>query len=81
MLNKFQKRILIAAVAAVLAVLMASNGFAVVPVGSTGILLTFGLKSPKWRPGLILLIIWAIALVVLIPLLAVDIASIVSARP
>lgn len=46
-----------------------------------GILLTFGLKSPKWRPGLILLIIWAIALVVLIPLLAVDIASIVSAQP
>ncbi|MBP5505396.1 MAG: PspC domain-containing protein [Bacteroidales bacterium] len=30
-----------------------------------GILLTFNLKSPKWRPGLILVIIWAVALVAL----------------
>lgn len=30
-----------------------------------GILLTFNLRSPKWRPGLILVILWAIALVVL----------------
>jgi phage shock protein PspC (stress-responsive transcriptional regulator) len=30
-----------------------------------GILLTFNLKSPKWRPGLILVIIWAITLVAL----------------
>jgi len=30
-----------------------------------GILLTFNLKSPKWRPGLILVILWAIALVAL----------------
>ena len=30
-----------------------------------GILLTFNLRSPKWRPGLILVILWAIALVAL----------------
>jgi phage shock protein PspC (stress-responsive transcriptional regulator) len=30
-----------------------------------GILLTFNLKSPKWRPGLILVILWAVALVAL----------------
>ena len=42
-----------------------------------GILLMFGLKSPRWRPGLILLIIWAIALMVLIPLLAMDCAALI----
>ena len=30
-----------------------------------GILLTFNLRSPKWRPGLILVILWAVALVAL----------------
>lgn len=42
-----------------------------------GILLMFGLKSPKWRPGLILVLIWVISLVVLIPLLAIDAASMI----
>lgn len=42
-----------------------------------GILLMFGLKSPKWRPGLILVLIWVLALVILIPLLAIDIASLI----
>ena len=40
-----------------------------------GILLMFGLKSPSWRPGLILVLIWVVALVVLIPLLVIDIAA------
>ena len=42
-----------------------------------GILLMFGLKSPKWRPGLILVLIWVISLLVLIPLLAIDAASLI----
>ena len=42
-----------------------------------GILLTFNLKSPKWRPGLILVLIWVIAMIVLIPLLALDLAALI----
>ena len=42
-----------------------------------GILLMFGLKSPKWRPGLILVLIWVVSLVVLIPLLAIDLAALI----
>ncbi len=42
-----------------------------------GILLTFNLHSPKWRPGLILLILWAIAMIVLAALIGVDIIKII----
>ena len=42
-----------------------------------GILLTFNLKSPKWRPGLILIILWAIAMIVLAALIGVDIIKII----
>ena len=42
-----------------------------------GILLTFNLKSPKWRPGLILLIIWALAVIALAILVGVDIIKVV----
>lgn len=42
-----------------------------------GILLTFNLKSPKWRPGMILLIIWAIAVIALCVLLGIDIIKVV----
>lgn len=41
-----------------------------------GILLMFGLKSPSWRPGLIMVLIWVISLLVLIPLLAINLAAI-----
>ena len=30
-----------------------------------GVMLIFGLKSPKWHPGLILFVIWLIILVAL----------------
>ena len=42
MLKRFDSRILIIAACIALAVALAANAFAVVPVGSTGILLTFG---------------------------------------
>ncbi|MBQ7254159.1 MAG: PspC domain-containing protein [Bacteroidales bacterium] len=42
-----------------------------------GILLTFNLHSPKWRPGLILIILWAIAMIVLAALIGVDIIKII----
>ena len=42
-----------------------------------GILLTFNLKSPKWRPGLILLILWAIAVVALCVLVGIDIIKLI----
>lgn len=42
-----------------------------------GILLTFNLKSPKWRPGLILVIIWAISLIALAVLVGVDIIKVI----
>lgn len=42
-----------------------------------GILLTFNLKSPKWRPGLILLIIWALAVIALAILVGVDIIKVI----
>lgn len=42
-----------------------------------GILLTFNLKSPKWRPGLILLILWAVSVVALAALIGVDIIKII----
>ena len=42
-----------------------------------GILLTFNLKSPKWRPGLILLIIWAITVIALCVLLGIDIIKVI----
>ena len=42
-----------------------------------GILLTFNLKSPKWRPGMILLILWAIAVVALCVLVGIDIIKLI----
>ena len=42
-----------------------------------GILLTFNLRSPKWRPGLILVILWAISLIALAVLVGVDIIKII----
>lgn len=42
-----------------------------------GILLTFNLRSPKWRPGLIMLILWAISLVALAILVGVNIVKII----
>ena len=42
-----------------------------------GVLLTFNLHSPKWRPGLILLIIWAIAVIALSILIGVDIIKVI----
>ena len=42
-----------------------------------GILLTFNLKIPKWRPGMILLILWAIAVVALCVLVGIDIIKLI----
>jgi phage shock protein PspC (stress-responsive transcriptional regulator) len=42
-----------------------------------GILLTFNLKSPKWRPGMILLIIWAVAVIALCVLVGIDIVKLI----
>ena len=42
-----------------------------------GVLLTFNLRSPKWRPGLILLIIWALAVIALAILVGVDLIKVV----
>ena len=41
------------------------------------ILLIFGLSSPKWRPGLILICIWFVSLVVLAVLVGIDIVKII----
>ena len=41
------------------------------------ILLIFGLGSPKWRPGLILICIWFVSLVVLAVLVGIDIVKII----
>lgn len=42
-----------------------------------GILLTFNLKSPKWRPGLILVLIWVISLIALAVLVGMNIIKII----
>ena len=42
-----------------------------------GILLTFNLKSPKWRPGLILVIIWFVAIIALAILAGVNLIKII----
>lgn len=42
-----------------------------------GILLMFNLKSPKWRPGLILIGIWFISLMVLAVLVGIDIIKLI----
>ncbi len=43
-----------------------------------GILLALALKSPRWRPGLIMLIVWAISLVLFCVFAGIDIAKFVS---
>ena len=42
-----------------------------------GILLIFNLHSPKWRPGLILLIVWAAAVIALCILVGVDVIRLI----
>ena len=42
-----------------------------------GILLTFNLRSPKWRPGLILVIVWFIAIIALAVLAGVNLIKII----
>lgn len=45
-----------------------------------GVILTFKLKSPKWKPGLIMVIIWMVTLVGLIPFAVNDIYDFANSR-
>lgn len=44
-----------------------------------GILMTFGFKSPKWRPGLIMLLVWLVIVIVALVLMSINFYDLYSA--